>query len=159
MKNTCNYSDEWQPYIGDYDKFEYDIKLKDGTIVENCYPNARKFNSISDEHDQQDFPESKVVEIRFSERPRFGLNAGVSSRPQYEWLERKRVETEMTFEFRNPYGIPWMLAVDMHLPRAKRGRGKVVAVRTEPKISRNDICPKCDSGKKYKHCCLSSLTS
>jgi hypothetical protein len=42
--NTCNYSDEWQPYISDYDKYEYDVKLKDGTIVENCYPNAGKFN-------------------------------------------------------------------------------------------------------------------
>ena len=89
--NTCNYSDNWSPYIGDYDKFEYDIKLKDGTIVENCYPNADNFNSISDEHDGQDFPASEVVEIRFSEKPRFGINEGVSGRPQYEWLNRNKV--------------------------------------------------------------------
>jgi uncharacterized protein YecA (UPF0149 family) len=160
MKNTCNYSDEWQPYIGDYDKFEYDIKLKDGTIVENCYPNGGKFNSISDEHDQHQFEEALVSEIRFSERPRFGLNAGVSSRPQYEWLERKRVETEMNFELCTPYSFPYMphpMAVyDPYRFRSKWSRGKIVPVRTEPKISRNDTCPKCDSGKKYKHCCINN---
>ena len=26
-------------------------------------------------------------------------------------------------------------------------------VRIEPKIGRNEVCPKCDSGKKYKRCC------
>jgi hypothetical protein len=46
MENNSNYSDNWQPYINDYDKFEYDVKLNDGTIVENCYPNGGKFNSI-----------------------------------------------------------------------------------------------------------------
>jgi hypothetical protein len=156
MENTCKYSDEWQPYLGDYDKFEYDIVLKDGTLVENCYPNAGKFNSISDEHNQQSFDGSLVSMIRFSEKPRFGLNGGVSSRPQFEWLDRRRLEAEMNFELCNPYGIPWLPAVDMHLPRAKKGRGKLVPVRTERKIGRNEICPKCDSGKKYKHCCLKS---
>jgi len=155
MTNTCNYSDEWQPYIGDYDKFEYDIRLKDGTVVENCYPNGGKFNSISDEHNQQSFEESLVSEIRFSERPRFALNRNVSERPQFDWLERKRVESEMIYE--NPYAAFAEFAdYDPFLPRAKRGRGKVVAVRTEPKIGRNEICPKCDSGKKYKHCCINN---
>lgn len=87
MVNTCGYSDEWQPYIGDYD--EYDIKLKDGTVVENCYPNGGKFNPISDLHDNQSFDGSQVAEIRFSENPRFGINEGVSNRPQYKWLNRE----------------------------------------------------------------------
>lgn len=34
MENTCEYSDNWQPYIGDYDKFEYDVKLKSGEVIE-----------------------------------------------------------------------------------------------------------------------------
>jgi len=88
MVNTCNYSDNWQPYINDYDKFEYDIRLKDGTIVENCYPNGGKFNSISDLHNGQLFDESEVSEIRFSERPRFGINESVSAYPQYDYLNR-----------------------------------------------------------------------
>jgi len=29
-------------------------------------------------------------------------------------------------------------------------------IRTEPKIGRNEICPKCDSGKKYKKCCINT---
>lgn len=89
MKNSCNYSDNWQPYIGDYDKFEYDILLKDGTIVENCYPNGGEFNSISDLHDQQSFNEANILEIRFSHNPRFGINEEVSSIPQYEYLDKK----------------------------------------------------------------------
>lgn len=74
MDNECNYSKNWQPYIGDYDKFEYDIKLKDGTIVTNCYPNALHFNSFSKEHDGQRFHESKVAEIRFSENQKLDIN-------------------------------------------------------------------------------------
>ncbi|MDQ5929995.1 MAG: hypothetical protein QG594_1778 [Bacteroidota bacterium] len=89
MENNCKYSDEWQPYIGDYDKFEYDIKLQDGTVVENCYPNGGKFNSISDEHERQSFDEKDVAEIRFSQRPRFMLNESVSSaQPDPEYLEK-----------------------------------------------------------------------
>jgi uncharacterized protein YecA (UPF0149 family) len=32
--------------------------------------------------------------------------------------------------------------------------GQPQYIRKEPKIGRNDICPKCDSGKKYKKCCI-----
>lgn len=35
----------------------------------------------------------------------------------------------------------------------KKIKGKLVDVRTEKKIGRNEICPKCDSGLKYKKCC------
>ncbi len=43
--------------------------------------------------------------------------------------------------------------IDMYLPKTKR-YGNDVPVRTEPKINRNAICPKCESGLKYKKCCL-----
>jgi len=138
--NTCNYSDEWQPYISDYDKYEYDVKLKDGTIVENCYPNAGKFNSISEAHDKMSFDGSGVVEIRFSERPRFGLNAGVSDRPQYEWNDKQLSNKDNSM---------------VHVPA--RPVNSIVPVRnskTDPKIQRNDPCP-CGSGKKFKQCCIS----
>lgn len=37
--------------------------------------------------------------------------------------------------------------------RAPKIKGKIVKVRTEPKIGRNEPCP-CASGKKYKKCCI-----
>ena len=46
MENHCNYSDNWQPYIGDYDKFEYEVRHKDGTILDNWYPNAGMFQNL-----------------------------------------------------------------------------------------------------------------
>ena len=67
--NFCHYSTEWQPYIMDYDKFEYDIKLKDGSIYCNCYPNAQKFNSIDPKYKNGasgQFHESLIAEIRFT---------------------------------------------------------------------------------------------
>lgn len=69
--NTCNYSKDWQPYMSDYDKFEYDIKTKDGRTIFNCYPNARKFSSFKT---RDVIHESEVAEIRFSENPIVGIN-------------------------------------------------------------------------------------
>lgn len=37
----------------------------------------------------------------------------------------------------------------------KKPKGKLVEVRTEPKIGRNEPCP-CGSGKKYKKCCINN---
>ena len=37
-------------------------------------------------------------------------------------------------------------------PSKKSLRGKLVDVRTEPKVRRNEKCP-CGSGKKNKKCC------
>lgn len=148
--NTCNYSDEWQPYIGDYDKYEYDVKLHDGTIVENCYPNARKFNSISDEHDGQSFSEHAVSEIRFSHNPRYRINDGVSEISQHK---NEIVDPEVF-----PY-YPFMQNIDkyvMHIPHDPKNRkaypGGIRLKTVEPKIPRNQPCP-CGSGKKYKKCC------
>jgi preprotein translocase subunit SecA len=86
------------------------------------------------------FDGSGVVEIRFSERPRFGLNAGVSDRPQYEWIDK---------QLSNKYNSM------VHVPA--RPVNSIVPVRnskTDPKIQRNDPCP-CGSGKKFKQCCIS----
>ena len=44
-----------------------------------------------------------------------------------------------------------------HTPRPPKIKGRVVDVRTEPKIGRNEPCP-CDSGKKYKRCCINNKT-
>jgi len=40
MKNN-----KWQEYLGDYEKQEYDIRLFDGTIYHNCWPNAGFFHT------------------------------------------------------------------------------------------------------------------
>lgn len=42
---------------------------------------------------------------------------------------------------------------DSDTPKQKPLKGKLVDVRTEPKVNRNVICPKCESGLKYKKCC------
>jgi hypothetical protein len=153
-ENTMNYSDNWQPYLGDYDKFEYDIQLKNGVIVENCYPNAGKFNSISDEHNRQSFNEEDVKMIRFSNSPRYGLNSQVSDIPQYDWLDRFKAETffdtdkdnkspylEEYAEWTNYYsqGLDWYNKPNQY-------------VRPMAKIHNNDPCH-CGSTKKYKKCC------
>jgi hypothetical protein len=168
MENNCNYSDEWQPYINDYDKFEYDVKLKDGTIVENCYPNGGNFNSVSDLHNDQSFDESEVSEIRFSQKPRYGINEEVSLAPQYEHLDSSENSTNESMDKKSSFknskmfsilaGYSAMFGGDVNfaLPKYKYNRGVKVDVRTEPKIGRNSICPKCESGLKYKRCCGSA---
>jgi hypothetical protein len=171
-ENTNNYSDEWQPYTGDYDKFEYDIKLEDGTIVENCYPNGGKFNSISDEHDAQSFDESLIKEIRFSQSPRYGLlNIYSTAEIDIEYHKRQ-VETEMNI--REEKALPYMMhsfigansfndliytttqTINSNTSFRKKselGSGYRIDLNTYEKIGRNVICPKCDSGLKYKKCC------
>lgn len=150
-ENFCGYSDEWQPYKGDYDKFEYDIKLKDGTVVENCYPNAGKFNSISDTHKGKDFSEELVSEIRFSNAPRYGLNSRVSKIPQYEWLDNRieeRKSKEKTFMITDPY-----LEFRDNIYTDWANHPKPPQFRREaPKVHNNDPCT-CGSGKKFKKCC------
>ncbi len=90
-QNICNYSDNWQPYIGDYDKYEYDIQLKDCTIITNCYPNAGHFQSM---YTHEQTHEDNVKLIRFSAEPRTWLNQSVSSNKVNEQDE----DYSMTFE-------------------------------------------------------------
>jgi hypothetical protein len=83
-------------YIGDYDKFEYDIELHDGTVVENCYPNADKFCSLTD-HGAY-FKSKEVKFIRFSFKPviKNGGTVGIidCKDPEYivEWLRKYGVK-------------------------------------------------------------------
>lgn len=43
---------------------------------------------------------------------------------------------------------------DQDPPRQADGGERQRVQQPRKKIGRNDICPMCDSGKKYKHCCL-----
>lgn len=164
IEKTELYSDEWEPYQGEYWKREYDIKLKDGTIVENCYPNAGKFNSISEQHDQQQFEEDQVIEIRFSDKPRYMLDNPFSSKvPDEDYvksIEKQIEETRASASDLHGYASMFNAFNDMAYigdmtpphKRARKIRGRHVPVRTEPKIGRNEPCP-CGSGKKFKKCC------
>ncbi len=99
-ENKQGYSDEWQPYTGDYDKFEYDVKLKDGTIITNCYPNAGNFQSL---YTYETSSEANVELIRFSTEPRTWLNEGVSANKVNEQEE----DWSLTFQelrYKEPLG-------------------------------------------------------
>lgn len=50
------------------------------------------------------------------------------------------------------FGIFAQPQIEMYLHKKKR-YGNDIPVRTEPKINRNAICTKCESGLKYKKCC------
>lgn len=175
--NTCGYSDNWQPYIGDYDKYEFDIKLKDGTIVENCYPNAGKFNSISDEHNGKQFLEEEVVEIRFSQNPRYGLGnphssaidicngvsndvillGGEKDPDIVSKLISSAASMSMMYEGMDQNIFDGILPnTPKHIQRGKRLTAEDLANRPA-KVGRNDPCP-CQSGKKFKKCCLNKTT-
>jgi hypothetical protein len=106
--------------------------------------------------------DKREMKDNFSERPRFGLNSGVSARPQHEWLDMRMKEREL-LSLDNEYVIQAMRTMkdmafaDFLPPTPKWARGKTaIPVRnskTDPKIQRNDQCP-CSSGKKYKRCCI-----
>lgn len=146
------YSDEWQPYKGDYDKFEYDIKLADGSVVVNCYPNAGTFTPLQDQENIVN--EKDVTEIRFSEAPVTQLNYNVSEncRRFFEQIllrERESRNSMVQFGSNIELSSPYIFSEFM----PKKSQYKTVSVRTEPKIGRNENCP-CGSGKKHKKCCL-----
>lgn len=173
MENTCGYSDNWQPYIGDYDKFEYDVKLKSGEVIENCYPNGGYFNQMDSPSDIS-INENEVAEIRFSNTPISFLDNEFSqfkiSDELVEQLE-KRTRKKSAFGFLATAAafsaiqtFPYINSTDWqnfeYVQENKSGGSEPtkyctrwVDIRTEPKIGRNDVCPKCDSGKKFKKCC------
>jgi len=72
-------------------------------------------------------------------------NASVN--PDYKSQLDAYIQMGKRYSFTNPY-LPESFYQKKKLPK-----GKPVDVRIEPKIGRNDICPKCDSGLKYKKCC------
>lgn len=69
------YTKEWQNYDHDYgyDKQEYDIQLKNGRVILNCYPNAGKFNSFND-YTKGEYQEKNIHHIRLSENPVLDIN-------------------------------------------------------------------------------------
>jgi hypothetical protein len=177
MENLCNYSDNWQPYTGDYDKFEYDIKTAAGEVFENCYPNAGMFGKFGTD---MLIPEAEVVEIRFSEKPVTELNADVSP-CCIPWILSDEGKAQNMYKVNEPegsmhnpgqrllglasmfsalapmYEMPAMPFDDYNsVPKKHFARGgKVEAIRTEPKTDRNAPC-RCGSGKKYKKCCMNA---
>lgn len=161
MENHCNYSDNWQPYIGDYDKFEYEVRHKDGTILDNCYPNAGMFQKFGT---NEFIDEKDVVEIRFSQSPQTYLNYDYSAARMAIKEEPEEVIPEDKEEcfycgsndiFK--YGGKSEPICEGCADNGARygifGPHKPY-VRETPKIGRNEKCP-CESGKKYKNCCIS----
>lgn len=151
-----DYSNEWQPYEGDYEKQEYDIRLLDGTVATNCYPHAGYFNSMSGEYDGQCFDENQVAEIRYSEFPKLGINEGCI---MVNDSERSEEEDEILYLRKRPphslailSSMVSMIDMPYGMPNFKAPKGTPVEVRTTPKIGRNDKCP-CGSGAKFKNCC------
>jgi hypothetical protein len=55
----------WFPYPGHYEKVFYDIRLKDGRVMCNCWPNAGQFHSVSGDGAYVD--EKYVTHYRFHE--------------------------------------------------------------------------------------------
>lgn len=81
--NTLGYSTEWEFYRPEdgYDKLEYDVKLKDDTIVTNCYPNGGFFiplgkNAKKSSLGHGGYPAEDVVQIRITpyENQYLGIN-------------------------------------------------------------------------------------
>ena len=147
--------DEWLEYI-EYEKQECDIKLKDGTIINHCYPNAGFFSPMCTESIDP-IPEEQVAEILYRKyyledickKNKYNCNKiDGENRPDVANLGDP---TDAFIEHMSDTHI----YDDMYnsiLPNRKRF-GRSVDVRTEPKIGRNAPCP-CGSGKKHKKCCL-----
>lgn len=61
------FSQEWQPFSGDYEKKVQDIKLKDGSVIEMCYPNSGVFMCLSN-NSQKDIPVKDVAFVRLAHK-------------------------------------------------------------------------------------------
>lgn len=167
MQNTENYQDNWLPFTGKHDQFEYDVTLHDGTVIENCFEYQERLTSVSDAHNRLQITLSDIALIRFAQNPRAGIeNEFSTATPDYAFIKRleneirnKRMfQSEKQREFRI---LNSMIGHSVELPQLnyeRRGVGRsrrmgdIIGVRTEPKIGRNQLC-KCKSGIKYKFCC------
>jgi len=69
------YDEKWSDYDHSYgyDKQEYDIELRDGKIVFNCYPNAGIFRSYNKET-KGEYLEQDISRIRLSKDERLWIN-------------------------------------------------------------------------------------
>lgn len=68
MKDVNLMPDEFEDYPGDYEKICYDIQLKDGRVIENCYPNAGHFIELKTSHD---YNGDLVSKFRKAKNPSF----------------------------------------------------------------------------------------
>jgi hypothetical protein len=81
MKNcSYGYSFEFKPYLG-YDKFEYDILLKDGTTMFSCYPNAGFFTSIHKDTVNKKVEYTEIDKIRFTHFPIWNITKPINPYP------------------------------------------------------------------------------
>lgn len=64
MKKTTKLTYDWQSYDGDYEKSFQDIRLKDGTEVLYCYPNAGVYTETHGEHRR--ISEEEVTHVRLT---------------------------------------------------------------------------------------------
>lgn len=150
--------DEWLPYTK-YEKSACDIKLKDGTIIYHCYPNAGEFNPMCSDSIEP-IPEEEVNEIMYRKYYLDGIceknhhncnNIKGKSALTPDVSELAPYEKEIKRAAKNPN--KYRLTEGGKALMSDMKRGKKVAVRTEPKIQRNEPCP-CGSGLKYKKCCI-----
>jgi hypothetical protein len=145
MKEDIIY-DTWLPYV-DYETGECDIKLKDGTTVYHCWPNAGKFNPLCSNMDE--VMEEDVVEIMYRKYYVQDLCKGCCNggEPTQEIDDIEQVPDEYAQEM-----IERFMDMNEHLLWSTHPVHQPF-VRIDPKIGRNEPCP-CESGKKYKKCCL-----
>lgn len=54
---------DFSDYKGEYDKMVYDIKLKNGTIIKSCWPNAGNFIGLGD---SKNYKGSEVAQFKIS---------------------------------------------------------------------------------------------
>jgi hypothetical protein len=152
MRNDIIY-DEWIPYI-DYEKAECDVKLKDGTIVYHCWPNAGKFNPLCSS--TIDFVEEEaVVEIRYRRYyPDDLCKSNCNGDNPNGDRELKLTDfIEPNHDFDMDEFIDWKTYDSTTWSNFPMKQHTPPFVREEPKIQRNEVCP-CNSGKKYKKCCI-----
>lgn len=57
-------SSAWEEFNGEYEKYVYDIELKDGTVHEECYPNTDKFIVLHNSSIQIPVEDVKKVRVR-----------------------------------------------------------------------------------------------
>jgi len=143
LGNNAGYSDEWQEFTGNYDAFEYDLRLHNGEIVRNCFPGPGIFECASQENRLINHEE--IGDIRFSELPMSICNLDISPTGKKYIMELIRHNPDA--QFMVPKQHPLTQA-----PGAKQKIKGVPFVNLN-KTGRNEPCA-CGSGKKYKNCCL-----
>lgn len=141
--------DTWIPYV-EYEKEECDVKLKDGTVVNHCWPNAGKFNPLCS--DIEAVLEEDVAEIRYRKYYVNDLCKGCcnggepKSKIDFKDHEPNEYSKAIIDKFMD-------MKENGYWSNYLSGERPETYVRAEPKIGRNEACP-CGSGKKYKKCCI-----